>query len=191
MHSAIIKPPNGFESFGMKSPDPASLQNLNDIVLPGAVGWWPLANGWYYLIGTLLVGLAWFAYVSIRNWNSNRYRRAALHQLQLLAQDIEDTEKRDAGLRQIPVLLKRTALSVYPRSQLASLSGKNWLDFLNSKVSTASFTEPTAGLLDNLSFSVGALNTVDTKAADELLSACKHWLQHHQPDPLQKPGLET
>jgi len=175
----------------MKSTDPASLQNLNDIVLPGDVGWWPLASGWYYLLGILLVVLTWFVYAAIRDWNSNRYRRAALHQLQLLAKDIEDTEKRAAGLRQIPILLKRTALSVYPRSQLASLTGKSWLDFLNSKVSTASFTNSTAGLLDKLSYSVGDLNTVDSKAVDELLSACKRWLQQHQPDPRQKPGAGT
>ena len=175
----------------MNSPDPASLQNLNDIVLPGVVGWWPLASGWYYLIGILLVVSAWFIYSAIRSWNRNRYRRAALQQLQLLAKHIENTEQRDAGLRQVPVLLKRTALSVYPRSQLASLTGRNWLDFLNSKVSSASFTDSTAGLLDKLSYSVGDLNTVDAKSADELLNACKHWLKHHQPDPRQKPGLET
>ncbi len=175
----------------MNSTDPTSLQNLNDIVLPEALGWWPLASGWYYLFGILLLVVAWFVYVAIRNWNSNRYRRAALHQLRLLAEDIGDSEKRDAALRQVPVLLKRTALSVYPRSQLASLTGKNWLDFLNSKVSTASFTDSTAGLLDVLSYSVGDLNTVDTKTADELLSACRYWLEHHQPDQQQKPGLET
>ena len=175
----------------MNSSDPASLQNLNDIVLPEAVGWWPLANGWYYLFAVLLLLLAWLIYRMIQSWNGNRYRRAALHQLQLLAKDIADKEKRDAGLRQIPVLLKRTALSVYPRNQIASLTGKHWLDFLNSKVSTDSFTDSTAGLLDKLSYSVGELNTVDTKAADEILSACKHWLQHHQPDPGQKPGPEA
>ena len=175
----------------MKSSDPASLLNLNDIVLPEAVNWWPLASGWYYLIGFLLLVLAWFIYKTIQGWNSNRYRRAALHQLQLLAIEIKDNEKRDAGLRQVPVLLKRIALSVYPRSQIASLTGKNWHDFLNSKVSTASFTEATAGVLDKISYSVGDLNTVDTDAADKLLKACKHWLKHHQPAKPQKPGLET
>lgn len=175
----------------MNSPDPASLQNLNDIVLPEAVAWWPLASGWYYLFAILLVVLSWYVYTTARNWNANHYRRAALVQLQLLARDIAKPETRDAGLRQLPVLLKRTALSVYPRTQLASLTGKNWLNFLNSKVSKAAFSDETAGLLDTLSFSVGNLNTIDSKTADELLSGCKHWLKHHQADTRQKPGLET
>lgn len=188
---AITKPPNGFERFGMNSPDPASLQNLNDIVLAEAVTWWPLAIGWYYLFGVLMVALAWLVYRTLRVWRSNAYRRAAVHQLQLLAKDIEDAEKRDAGLRQVPVLLKRTALSVYPRSQLASLTGESWLDFLNSKVSSASFNNNTAALLDKLSYSVGDLSTVDTKTANELLGACQHWLKHHQPGPQAKPGLKS
>lgn len=166
----------------MKSTDPTSLQNLNDIVLPEAVGWWPLATGWYFLFGLLLIILGWFAYTSVRRWINNRYRRAALQQLQLLAEDIRNSDKRDTGLRQIPVLLKRTALSVYPRGQLASLTGKNWYDFLNSKVSKPTFTETTANLLDEISYSVGDLRKVDTKAADNLLNASHHWLKHHRPE---------
>ena len=166
----------------MKSPDPASLQNLNDIVLPEAVGWWPLAVGWYLLFGVLLVVLTWFTYTWVRRWINNRYRRVALQQLQLLAEDIRNTDNRDTGLRQIPVLLKRTALSVYPRSQLASLTGRNWHDFLNSKVSKPSFTESTADLLDEISYSVGDLRKVEPRAADDLLKASHHWLKHHQPE---------
>ncbi len=175
----------------MTSPDPASLQNLNDIVLPGAVGWWPLAIGWYYLFGLLLLGLAGFVYKVVKDWNRNRYRRAALNQLQLLANDTQDAEKRDDSLRQLPVLLKRTALSVYPRSQLASLTGKNWHDFLNSKVSTASFTESQLDIMERISYSVDSLNKLDAKTADELFGACRHWLKHHEPADRHKPGVET
>ena len=175
----------------MNSPDPASLQNLNDIVLPGAVGWWPLASGWYYLIGLLLLGLAWLMYRVVKDWNRNRYRRAALTQLELLANDTRDADKRDASLRQLPILLKRTALSVYPRGGLASLTGKNWHDFLNSKVSKASFTESQLDLMDDISYSVGDLNRVDAKTADELFGACRLWLKHHEPANRHKPSMET
>lgn len=163
----------------MNVSDPASLQNLNDIVLPVATGWWPLAAGWYFLLGILLVVLAWFAYSSVKRWTENGYRRAALHQLHLLSTDINDADKRDDALRQLPVLLKRTALSVYPRSQLASLTGREWHDFLNSKVSRPSFTRSTAGLLDKIAYSVGELNAVDPGSVDELMEACRHWLKHH------------
>jgi len=174
----------------MNSSDPASLQNLNDIVLPEAAGWWPLAIGWYFLLGFLLIFLAWFVYTSLQRRIKNQYRRTALHQLQLLALDINRAENRELALRQIPILLKRTALTAYPRKQLASLAGKRWHEFLNSKVGTPSFTESCCDSLDSISYSVGNLENVTAEAASELLKACKHWLKHHQPSGLSKQSAE-
>ncbi len=180
MHSGFTRLANGFEFGRMKSPDPASLQNLNDIVLPATVGWWPLAPGWYVLFGLLLIALGWFGYRSLHRWINNRYRRAALSELQLLAEGAQSATKRDASLRQIPVLLKRTALAAYPRNQVASLSGKDWVHFLNSKIRTPSFTEPVSSTLDKLSYSTGDLNAVDSQAASALLNASELWLKRHQ-----------
>jgi len=167
----------------MKSSDPASLQNLNDIVLPATVSWWPLAPGWYVLIGILLIALAWFGYRSIQRWINNRYRRAALDELQILEERINNPEERDASLRQIPVLLKRTALSVYPRSQVASLSGKAWFQFLDATEKKSSFTTATTSTLNAVSYSTGGLDAVDSQATHALINASRSWLKHHQPMP--------
>lgn len=175
----------------MKSTDPASLQNLNDIVLPATIGWWPLATGWYVLSGLLLIALAWFGYRWLQRWMNNRYRRAAMRELQLLAKRIENSEERDANLRQIPILLKRTALAVYPRYQVASLSGENWFHFLNSTLKNPSFTESTASTLNKISYSNGRLSAVDSQAATALLNASSLWLKHHQPATPAKDGGET
>ena len=196
MCSVTTRLPDGFEYrpnevTQMNSPDPASLQNLNDIVLPAAVSWWPPASGWYFLFGLLLIALTWFGYRSLQRWSNNRYRRAALRELQSLAERIHDAEGRDASLRQIPVLLKRTALSVYPRSQVASLAGKDWFDFLNSTVKSPAFTESIAGTLNKISYSCGELGDVDSQAATALFSASRQWLQHHQPAAQPQEGKET
>jgi hypothetical protein len=164
----------------MKSPDPASLQNLNDIVLPAQVGWWPLATGWYILSAVLLIALALLGYRLLRRWFKNRYRRAALQELQLLAAGMQSREERDTSLRQIPALLKRTALSIYPREQVASLAGKDWHRFLNSTLRNPVFAESTASTLDTVSYSAGDLSRVDERSATALLSASRHWLKHHQ-----------
>ena len=167
----------------MNSPEPASLQNLNDIVLPVTVGWWPLAPGWYFLIGLFLIALAWLSYRSLQRWIKNRYRRAALTELQLLADDTQSAEKRDSSLRQLPALLKRTALSAYPRNQVASLSGDDWYGFLNSQVRKPAFTGPTISLLDHLAYSTGDLTSVDAQATAVLFDSIKHWLRYHDPQP--------
>ena len=163
----------------MKTPDPASLQNLNDIVLPTAINWWPLANGWYFLFGLLVIVISWLAYRSRQRWVAARYRRAALHELQLLEAGIHSDTNRDRCLRQIPILLKRTALSAYPRNEVASLSGTPWYDFLNSKVRNPLFTDTMVARLDSISYSSGELSSVDHQAASALLDVSKQWLRHH------------
>ena len=175
----------------MKSPDPGSLQNLNDIVLPSAVGWWPLAIGWYVLIGIFLVVMIWYGYLSLRIWIRNRYRRAALSQLQQLTDAMQDKHKRDSSLRQLPILLKRCALSAYSREQVASLNGDGWYCFLNSQVNDLCFTGSEIGLLDKISYSTTDLNDVDMQAATVLLDAIKHWLKHHKAIIHSKISKET
>lgn len=175
----------------MKSPDPASLQNLNDIVMPATVGWWPLAPGWYVLFSLLLIAVTWFGYKSLQRWMGNRYRRAALSELHLLAEGMQSATSRDSSLRQIPILLKRTALSAYPRTQVASLSGKDWARFLNSKIGTPSFTDSISSTLGYLSYSSGDLDAVDSQAASALLDASTLWLKQHQTTARSITGKET
>ena len=175
----------------MKSSDPVSLQNLNDIVLPATIGWWPLATGWYVLIGFVLIVIAWFSYRSLKLWIKNRYRRAALRELQLLEDRVRKPGQRDASLRQIPVLLKRAALSVYPRSQVASLTGKDWFHFLNSTVKNPSFSEHTINTLNIVSYSTGELSNVDLKTTTALINASRSWLKHHQAITVPKDVMET
>ena len=163
----------------MNSPDPASLQNLNDIAMPAAIGWWPLAPGWYAVTAMLLAALAWSCWRWLQRRSRNRYRREALQNLAFLEQGLQDPEQRNASLRQLPVLLKRTALSAYPRSQVASLSGKDWHDFLNSKVKNTLFDESTLVTLDRVAYSSGDLSNVDPQAAASLFEASEAWLKSH------------
>ena len=57
--------------------DPASLENLSDIAVPPPVSWWPLAQGWWIVIGIAVIVIA----VAVGNmwlrWQANAYRRAA------------------------------------------------------------------------------------------------------------------
>ena len=163
----------------MKSNDPASLQNLNDIVLPANVDWWPLANGWYFLLGMLVIAIAWYSYRATQRWFANRYRRAALQELDLLRGAINNNDDRDTWLRQLPVLLKRTALSAYPRHQVASLSGKDWFDFLNSTLSKPVFNDSTTITLEQLSYSSDSLSAIESPVTSELINAIAQWIKHH------------
>jgi hypothetical protein len=163
----------------MNQSDPASLANLNDIVVPAAVGWWPLASGWYVVAGIVAVLLAWFVARSARQWKASAYRRAALLELQSLIDNSRDSLGRSSSLRQLPSLLKRTALSVYPRENVAGLSGENWFNFLNAKVAEPSFTESTFETLNRIAYTTGDLVDIHDDAVEAVFNACRSWIESH------------
>lgn len=103
--------------------DPAAnLDRLHGLALPSEVPWWPLAPGWYAVISLLLLTTLWIAWRLWRNWQSNAYRRAALREL-ASTQDITS----------IAEILRRTALAIAPREEIANNTGTTWLDWLDSQ----------------------------------------------------------
>jgi len=96
-----------------------SLDRLHDIVLPPEVPWWPLAPGWYVVLCILVVLILVLAQRAWQRHRANAYRRAALREL-AFAQDVP----------LIAELLRRTALAVAPREEIAAMTGNAWLDWL-------------------------------------------------------------
>jgi hypothetical protein len=151
--------------------DPTSLQNLNDIILPAAVSWWPLAPGWYVLAALLLVVLLVWLYRSIRRYRFNRYRRQALIELNQLKQ-LQPV----AAVKGLPELLKRTALAVFPRQQVASLSGKEWSDFLDGTYKGSAFSQGGGLLLEKISCTDAVVAEADSIG---LFDDAEDWIRHH------------
>ena len=90
----------------MASHDPTSLENLHGIMEPEAVSlWWPLAPGWWVLIVIVTLASAIAVWRGVRTYRRNAYRRAALAEI----------DAADGDLQILPALLKRVALSAYPR----------------------------------------------------------------------------
>ena len=111
------------------APDPASLENLHDIVGLDPVPLWPLAPGWYGVGGILVVGLVFFIWSWIHRWRANRYRRVALAELTQLEAAVHDASRRVSALAELPALVKRVALAAWPREVVASLSSQSLLEF--------------------------------------------------------------
>jgi len=158
--------------------DAASLQNLNDIVVSAPAAWWPLAPGWYLLAACLVALLVFLALHQGRRWRQNRYRRQALQELSSI---------REAGAagraRELPALLKRTALSAWPRASVASLSGAAWHRFLDETAGMDSFRAGSGATLDSLAYAgrdQPALPEADVKKA---IDAAELWLKSHRPAP--------
>jgi uncharacterized protein DUF4381 len=112
------------------------LANLHPLREPLAIGWWPPAPGWWLLLAITVAALVAAGYFGYRHYRANAYRRRALAALEQLRADFGEHADSRSYLSQINALLKSVALIAYPRRDIAALSGRQWLDFLNTRVKT-------------------------------------------------------
>lgn len=161
------------------STDPASLSNLHDVVMPEAVSWWPLAPGWYVIASLLLVFVVWATLHNLRRYRRNAYRRQALQELQALGSASGDPETRGRVLADVAELLRRVALSAYPRSRIVGLTGEAWLAFLDETGGGDAFSRGSGRLLVT-----GAYRTSGDYPADsvrKVLTLATGWVNDHRP----------
>lgn len=108
---------------------PELLERMHDLAMPEPIALLPQTDGWWVLIGWLVgLGLIGALKLSARR-RRNRYRREALAKLHRLVRDNASRAEASAAVR-VAELVKRTALSAYPRTEVASLYGDDWADFL-------------------------------------------------------------
>ena len=146
--------------------DPASLSRLVDIVQPAPVSWWPPAIGWWFLTAFAIGVTAWFAYRGWRHWRARAYRRAALAEL--------ESARTNAA---VVSLIKRTALAAFRRDQVASLSGRAWCTWLESKCKVPISDAARRALTDDV------YREPAKEASRELIEFASQWIrQHGQPE---------
>lgn len=141
--------------------DPADLSNLRDIVVPPEVSFWPPAPGWWIVAAAAGLALALLAASAVVRHRRNAYRREALRELE------------KAGAQQASSILKRAALAAWPRDQVASLSGADWLAFLDRTGRTNAFTRGPGRDLEALTFG-------GTGDRDAVVVAARQWLRDHR-----------
>ncbi len=133
---------------GLSQPELGSaLSDLRDIHLPAEPGWWPPAPGWWLL--TALCILA--AIVVVRYWRRARQRRVprreALQQLTAIRDRWQAAPQSGPVPPELSVLLRRVALSRFPRASVAALNGDEWLSFLDRMGETEEFSNGAGAIL--------------------------------------------
>ena len=152
--------------------EPGSLENLHDLVMPVPVSWWPPAPGWVIVSALLVMVLGWWLIRTIQHWQSNSYRREALVLL----------EKIGGSEAELPTLIKRVALSAYPRERVASLTGEQWLAFLDQTGHTDVFTMGAGRWLARLAYEPQLTASLSTTELNGLRTAVRDWILRHQPE---------
>ena len=141
---------------------------LRDIHLPDPMHWWPPAPGWWLLLFAVpaLLALLFWLWRWVRRMTVGKL---ALAELESIAQSNADARDK---VQQLAILLRRIALSLYPREQVASLVGEQWLTFLDGPLGDNSFSQGAGRLLIDAPYR----REVQTDL-DALYALCRLWIK--------------
>jgi hypothetical protein len=102
---------------------------LRDIHLPGEIGWWPPAVGWWIVLGLAVAG----GLVLVWRYQQRFRERAALRGLKAVAAMLDGGSAPVVCIQRISMILRRFAMSVAADAPVAGLTGDAWLAFLDSR----------------------------------------------------------
>jgi hypothetical protein len=159
--------------------DATSLDRLHDIVTPTAIPWWPPAPGWYWVLGFFSLVAAGLLVRWLLHWQHNRYRREALAELALQEGMLRDPAKRATALGAVAELLKRVALTAFPRRRVATLTGKAWFDFLDRTGRTTCFAQGRGTILEDATYDPRSAANLDDQKLNDVMTMARDWIKHH------------
>lgn len=125
---------------------------LRDLHLPEAIGFWPLAPGWWILIALAAAGVAYLLYKQFLKWRWNAARRLALRELSRVRNEFESGADALTLGKQLSELVRRSMLAYAPRGEVAGLTGDNWLAWLDQGMDGKPFTEGAGKTLESLPY---------------------------------------
>lgn len=142
---------------------------LRDIHIPDAISGWPPAVGWWIL--AMLIPLCiYLIHRLYKRLTRKTALKAAKKYFKALRQN-EDMSKPEK-LAALSSLMRRTAISLYPRSDVASLTGDAWLNFLDNSIANRGFNSDTGWL-----FTEGLYSKQDASYyLAPLFNLCETWL---------------
>lgn len=152
-----------------------AIRGIVEVVAPGPLSWLPTTTGWRVLLALVLLGLGRISWHYWLKWKRNRYRSAALAELQRYRDESLSAELRLGG---IAALLKSTALQAYPRRDIASLSGNKWMQWLDASSGASIFSESSRTLLQESVYRDSG--TLSPAAIGQLCEESATWIRGHR-----------
>jgi pimeloyl-ACP methyl ester carboxylesterase len=162
-------------------------RQLRDIEGLDAIGYWPLAPGWWLLLAALLLGmlllrLAWQRFA--RPAAKSPWRRDASLQLRRLRQRVGRDDAKQVTT-ELSELLRRIAMARCGRDACAGLMGEQWLAWLHQQ-DPKGFDWPAQGrLLISLPYAPAG-TTVERAELLRLIKATQGWIADADHCPLEE-----
>lgn len=153
--------------------DPSQIP-LRDLHLPAEIGWWPLAPGWWVLLALLAAGAIVLLYRTYLRWRANRARRIALRQLVAVTEEYQSSGDVTRLAKQLSELLRRVVLAYSPRTEVAGLTGDDWLRWLDRGLEEPLFQRGGGRGLEVLPYRTPAADTdAGSEDAEALIAAVR------------------
>jgi len=146
--------------------------NFHDIVTPPPVSMQPQTDGYLLILILLFSFIFPLALYLRKRYLRNLYRKQAIKELSGIDRITEPQEQ----LQKLLDLLKRVALSAYPRVDVARLSGEKWWQFLYEK-SRLEADEPMQCYCENLYLDTSA---IDADQNRQVARYVKRWIKKHK-----------
>lgn len=146
------------------------LAALRPLHLPDPIGWWPPAPGWWVLLVLLLASVWLIVFALRKRYQRNAWRRAALAEINELQTQTERSETDLAA--DVNTLLRRCARINDNSARVAALTGQQWLEYLDSKLSEPAFNTELGRTMLRAAYDPSA--TIDRSA---LIDATRRWLR--------------
>lgn len=142
------------------------LSQLRDVILPAPPDWWPPAFGWWLLLVAVIVALS-VAIVTGRVLYRRYQSRSPLEDMDALV-NLQPSK----AVAELSILMRRIAITHYPRPEVAGLCGEDWLKFLDRSGNTNQFTRGPGRALVNAPYS-----TVLPESLEPLFNVCRDWVK--------------
>lgn len=143
---------------------------LRDIHLPETIDWWPPAMGWWILI-ILIPLLLVLVFLLYKKLTQRTAIKTAKKILEKIKQDTTTSDEQK--LAELSTLLRRTVISVFPRSDAASLTGQDWLEFLDIPLNDQRFSKSVGTILTDSRYQKQKPKLEITA----LITLCEDWLK--------------
>ena len=159
------------------NPDIASIP-LRDIHLPESVSWWPLAPGWWIVLGLLVLATAVVFFLKHMK-GRRQLEKQVMDEFQGLVDQYKNDRDINALLGNVSKLLRRVSMTRFSQQEVAALTGDRWLKFLdetlgNGKNNNLNFHSELGELLVSRQYQKSL--SIDESKLDQLLMLSKRWL---------------
>lgn len=158
---------------------------LRDIHLPGSPDFWPPALGWWLLLTVILFILFWLIMAARRRYREKKQHQVLFEKFEVLAKQLREQPDNQV-LAEINILLRQLAIAHYPRAEIASLTGGDWLHFLDKSGKTQGFSRGAGRILMDAPYRSDSLRNLNL---EEFIPLIRYWIAKNLKKPPKSRGM--